>query len=95
MVKRPERGDHSAQNATQLEPIGREALFSLSQRKLNALGIPVAYIDRRQRYRFANKTFLEWTGKRLDEVVGHDVAEVIGRDIFQLYHAYMLGGTAG
>ena len=30
------------------------ALLALSQRKLNALGTPIAYVDRNQRYRFVN-----------------------------------------
>ena len=38
-------------------------LASLSQRKLNALGLPLAYVDCDRRYRFVNKAFLEWTGK--------------------------------
>ena len=75
----------------------REGLMALSQRKLNALGIPLAYVDRNQRYRFANKAFLDWLGKRVDEVVGREVIEVVGRDVYQLYHAYVeaaLGGRA-
>ena len=67
----------------------RETLLALSQRKLNALGVPVAYVDRNQRYRFANKSFTDWLGKRNDEVVGREVIEVVGRDVYQLYHAYI------
>jgi hypothetical protein len=32
------------------EPLEREALAALSQHKLNALGVPIAYIDRNQRF---------------------------------------------
>ena len=46
------------------EALEREGLTALSQRKLNALGLPLAYIDRNQRYRFANAAFLTWIGKR-------------------------------
>src|SRR4051812_13955987 len=42
--------------------IDRGALLALSQRKLNALGTPVAYVDRNQRYRFVNKALLDWFG---------------------------------
>ena len=45
------------------EGIDRDALLALSQHKLNALGLPVCYIDASQRYRFVNRAFLEWTGK--------------------------------
>jgi len=66
------------------EPIEREALLALSQHKLNALGVPIAYVDRNQRYRFANKAFLDWLGMRTGEVI-----EVLGRDVYQLYSAYI------
>ncbi|HEX4882554.1 MAG TPA: hypothetical protein VFX05_00365, partial [Casimicrobiaceae bacterium] len=46
------------------ELAGREGFAALSQRKLNALAMPIAYVDHRQRYRFANKAFCEWIAKR-------------------------------
>ena len=61
----------------------------MSQRKLNALGLPLAYIDRNQRYRFANNAFLTWIAKRHEEVVGREVIEVVGRDVYPLYNAYI------
>src|SRR4030095_8948646 len=67
----------------------RDGLTALSQRKLNALGLPIAYVDRNQRYRFTNKAFLEWTAKRQDEVIGHEDIEVVGRDVYQLFNAYI------
>jgi len=57
----------------------RETLLALSQRKLNALGMPVCYIDANQRYRFVNRAFLEWTGKTAGEVSGREIVEVDGR----------------
>ncbi len=41
---------------------------------------PIAYIDRNQRYRFVNKAFLDWFGKRADEVLGREIIEVLGRE---------------
>ena len=76
-------------------PTERESLLALSQRKLNALGIPVAYVDRNQRYRFVNKAFLDWLGKRDAEVLGREVIEVLGRDVFQLYRAYIDAALSG
>jgi diguanylate cyclase (GGDEF)-like protein/PAS domain S-box-containing protein len=71
------------------------ALVALSQRKLNALGVPIAYVDRNQRYRFANKAFTDWLGRRNDEIVGREVIEVVGRDVYQLYHAYVEAALGG
>src|SRR4249919_1776008 len=62
-------------------PMEREALAALSQHKLNALGVPLAYVDRNQRYRFANRAFLDWLGKRANEVLGREVIEVLGREV--------------
>src|SRR5213592_2560884 len=71
------------------ELMARFGFPALSQRKLNALAVPLAYVDRHQRYRLANRAFLEWTGKRQAEVIGHEVREVVGDDNYDLYHAYL------
>ena len=77
------------------EAVERDALVSLSQRKLNALGVPLAYVDRNQRYRFVNKAFLDWLGRTEGEVVGREVIEVVGRDVYQLYRAYIDAALEG
>ena len=71
------------------DAIDRGPLLALSQRKLNALGTPIAYIDRNQRYRFVNKALLDWFGRRSDEVLGREIIEVLGRESYQLYRAYI------
>src|SRR6266446_6751640 len=80
---------------TMSEGTERESLLALSQRKLNALGLPVCYIDLDQHYRFVNRAFLDWTGRAQGEVIGREVAEVDGRDLFQLYHAYLQAALSG
>src|SRR6187455_1394130 len=70
------------------DALERGTLQALSQRKLNALGLPLAYVDRNFRYRFANRAFLDWLGRRPEEVLGHEMAEVVGREVWTLYHAY-------
>src|SRR5215831_13124548 len=88
------RLDHTTL-ATVSEGLGREGLLALSQRKLNALGLPVCYIDADQRYRFVNRAFLDWTGKPGPEVLGREVVEVDGRELYQLYHAYLEAALSG
>ena len=73
----------------------RGPLLALSQRKLNALGTPIAYVDRNQRYRFVNKALLDWFGKRPDEVLNREVIEVVGRESYQLYRAYVEAALGG
>ena len=94
LIRSLARLDLSSVNQTVAE-VEHEPLSSLSQRKLNALGVPVAYVDRNQRYRFVNKAFLDWLGKRENEVLGHEVIEVLGRDVYQLYRAYIDAALAG
>ncbi|MCC7326182.1 MAG: PAS domain-containing protein [Burkholderiales bacterium] len=77
------------------EPAERDSLLALSQRKLNALGVPVAYVDRNQRYRFVNKAFVDWLGRPEGEVLGREAIEVLGRDVYQLYRAYIDAALAG
>ena len=77
------------------EGLDREALLALSQRKLNALGLPICYIDVDQRYRFVNRAFLDWSGKPQFEVIGREVVEVDGRELYQLYHAYLEAALNG
>ena len=77
------------------EPAERGSLLALSQRKLNALGLPVAYVDRNQRYRFVNKAYLDWVGMREADVLGREAIEVMGRDVFQLYRAYIEAALSG
>jgi diguanylate cyclase (GGDEF)-like protein/PAS domain S-box-containing protein len=77
------------------EGLDRESLLALSQRKLNALGLPVCYTDVDQRYRFVNKAFLDWSGKPQNEVIGREVVEVDGRELYQLYHAYLEAALNG
>jgi len=77
------------------DAIERGPLLALSQRKLNALGTPLAYIDRNQRYRFVNKALLDWFGKRTDEVLNREIIEVMGRESYQLYRAYIEAALGG
>ena len=88
------RLDLSSVNQT-LADAGLGPLTSLSQRKLNALGLPLAYVDTQQRYRFVNSSFLEWLGKREDKVIGKQIVEVVGAEVYQLYQAYVDAALAG
>jgi diguanylate cyclase (GGDEF)-like protein/PAS domain S-box-containing protein len=80
---------------TTSEAVEVQALVSLSQRKLNALGLPVAYVDRDQRYRFVNKAFTEWLSTRPEAILGRKMLDVLGRDLYKLYHAYIEAALSG
>ncbi len=72
-----------------------QSLPSLSQRKLNALGLPLAYVDGSRRYRFVNKAFLEWTGLPFMRVIGRELREVDGGETHLLYEAYVEAALGG
>ena len=94
LTKSLTRLDHPTLQAHS-EGVEREALLALSQRKLNALALPVCYIDADQVYRFVNRAFLDWTGKSHNEVIGREVVEVEGRELYQVYHAYIEAALSG
>ncbi len=42
----------------------------------------IAYIDRDEIYRFANKGYAEWFGANKDDIVGHSIRDVFGEDSY-------------
>jgi len=42
----------------------------------------ITYVDSEQRFRFVNRTFLEWASLRADEVIGKPLREVYGEDAY-------------
>jgi len=97
LMTRLEPASVPARNEATAASARAESLPSLSQRKLNALGLPLAYVDCSRRYRFVNKAFLEWTGLPFMRVIGRELREVDGGEAYPLYEAYAeaaLGGEA-
>ena len=94
LIRSLPRVDLTAVNQT-LAEAGTGPLTELSQRKLDALGLPLAYVDRQQRYRLVNASFLDWLGKRSDEVIGREVKDVVGAEIYEIYQAYVDAALGG
>jgi diguanylate cyclase (GGDEF)-like protein/PAS domain S-box-containing protein len=78
-----------------VDVFGEARLMWMSQRKLNGLALPLAYVDRHQRLRFANQAFLDWVGRRHDEVIGRLVLDVLGREIEHFCRAAMDAALRG
>jgi diguanylate cyclase (GGDEF)-like protein/PAS domain S-box-containing protein len=70
-------------------------LASLSQRKLDAFALPLAYVDRHRRVRFANRALLEWSGRPQDEIVGRALGDVLGRDNDHFCRSYVDAALRG
>ena len=54
----------------------------------------VAYIDKKQTYRFANKAYLDWFGRTREEMMDLTMKEVIG-PIYEMNLAYINGALNG
>ncbi len=48
----------------------------------DALPLLVAVVDREERYRFANRAYVEWFGQGLDDIEGRMVREVVGEALY-------------
>lgn len=68
----------------------RTEALSRSEERLRLItdAVPalIAYFDREQVYRFANRGYAEWFGRRKDDVPGRSIAEVMGAQL----HAELL-----
>ncbi len=44
----------------------------------NAVPALISYVDSKERYRFVNHKYIEWFGRRPDELIGKKVKEIVG-----------------
>ncbi|MGE5096347.1 MAG: PAS domain S-box protein [Betaproteobacteria bacterium] len=51
---------------------------------IDSVPTPMCFVDEDVRYRYVNDAFLEYIGRRHDEVVGHTVREVLGEERWAL-----------
>ncbi len=59
------------------------------------LPVLIAYIDTKERYLFANRTYERWLGTSTERIVGNRVEEVLGRTAYDVIKPYLeraLGG---
>jgi diguanylate cyclase (GGDEF)-like protein/PAS domain S-box-containing protein len=83
----PDRGDAGAQRGYYLMTFDITALKEAESRRAKVEGqlraitdnLPVAitYLDAEQRYRFVNRTGLEWLGRAADDVIGQRIGDVL------------------
>lgn len=61
----------------------------------NAVPGMVSYWDKQLRCHFANQTYLEWYGKRPEEIIGGTLMDLMGEPMFTLNESYFRGALAG
>jgi PAS domain S-box-containing protein len=70
-----------------------------SQRELaelaDAMPALIAFVDSDERYRFANRTYLDWSGLEPDEMLGRTVREVVGERIYEEIQPHVLAALTG
>ena len=73
-----------SQAQSETEQLHKERLDSESEiRQLNdALPIMIAYLDRDERYHYANSRFCEWAQRPPDEIIGRTAREVHGEKVY-------------
>ncbi len=74
-----------------------ERLRSEAQLQVISNTIPafITYIDRDERYRFANSAYLTWVGKTSQEIIGKTAREVVGDEVYKRIHPEMVRALHG
>ncbi|RAK69783.1 PAS domain-containing protein [Hymenobacter edaphi] len=72
-----------------------EASAQRLQLLTDALPVLISYIDRAERYQFANRAYEAWFNQGPSELVGRPVREVVGEAAYQNVKAYMERAFAG
>lgn len=62
---------------------------------LDSIPAMVAYVDRDQRYRYANRVYAEWFDLTPETIVGRSIAEVVGSEAYAQIEAPLLRALAG
>jgi len=73
------------QEIQERKQVGKALRQSEAQLRLitNNLPVLIAYVDRRQRYRFNNEVYQHWLGKSLAEIDGKSVKRVVGEAYYE------------
>ena len=101
----PDRSDGGAQRGFYLMTFDITAMKEAEARRAKAEGqlraitdnLPVAitYLDDQQRYRFVNRTGLEWLCRPADEVIGHRIGDILRPIAYEHRREAIEQGLAG
>jgi PAS domain S-box-containing protein len=72
-----------------------EAATQQLQLLTDALPVLIGYLDREERYQFANYGYETWFGQKPEELLGRTVREVVGEAAYQSAKGYIDRGLAG
>ncbi|MGN6527789.1 MAG: diguanylate cyclase domain-containing protein [Burkholderiaceae bacterium] len=76
-----------------------ERRLAQSERRLRTvtdnLPVLISYVDRDERYQFANGTYREWIGQAPEQIVGRTMADVLGPEVHGARQALVRRALAG
>ncbi len=61
----------------------------------NNLPVLIAYVDAEERYRFCNKTYEDWFGKSIAQIVGARIVDVIGEKLYEVARVHVAQALQG
>lgn len=61
----------------------------------DALPVLISYVDKEQRFQFANKAYETWFGRPLSEVVGRSLREVMSAEVYEARKPFVERALAG
>ncbi len=61
----------------------------------NNLPVLIAYVDRRQRYRFNNRAYEHWLGQRPEDIAGNSMESVLSKALYQKIRGHVTTALAG
>ena len=81
----------------ELEATAEALAYSEARLRLILDSIPamVAYVDRDQRYRYANRVYAEWFETTPEAIVGQTIAEVVGAEAYAQIETHLERALAG
>ncbi|WP_262922271.1 PAS domain-containing protein [Hymenobacter sp. 5414T-23] len=72
-----------------------EATIRQLQLLTNALPVLISYVDRNQRYQFANQAYETWFRLPADEFINQPVRDIVGEEAYKRAQGYMERALAG
>lgn len=95
--ERPRASDRASSDLVLEASLAEEPLPDLEQLLIIADAMPVlvAYVDRDERYRFANRAYEDWFGTRRADLVGRTVREVVGDEGYAAVLGHVQAALAG
>lgn len=92
---------HEEQKAAHAMAAHRQVLAQLHDREAQLrlltdhLPAAISYVDKSERYRFNNRTYEEWFGRKQEQIYGRTVREILGEEAYALIRDKVQAALSG